>query len=152
MRISAWSSDVGSSDLRAVPSLLDDPFFRRFFGDGFGDRQRREREQSSLGSGVIVAGEGFIVTNEHVIKGASEIKVVLADRREFEAELVLADERTDLAVLRVDPGSETLPTIELRDSDDVQVGDLVLALGNPFGVGQTVTSGIVSALARTQGG
>src|SRR3546814_5776164 len=89
---------------RAVPSLLDDPFFRRFFGDGFGDRQRREREQSSLGSGVIVAGEGFIVTNEHVIKGASEIKVVLADRREFEAELVLADERTDLAVLRVDPG------------------------------------------------
>src|SRR3546814_1608104 len=86
----------------------------------------------------------------HVIKGASEIKVVLADRREFEAELVLADERTDLAVLRVDTGSETLPTIELRDSDDVQVGDLVLALGTPFGVGPTVTSGIVSALARTQ--
>src|SRR3546814_7583412 len=77
---------------RAVPSLLYDPFFRRFFGDGFGDRQRREREQSSLGSGVIVAGEGFIVTNEHVIKGASEIKVVLADRREFEAELVLRSE------------------------------------------------------------
>src|SRR3546814_14295830 len=78
---------------RAVPSLLDDPFFRRFFGDGFGDRQRREREQSSLGSGVIVAGAGFIVTNEHVIKGASEIKGVLADRRGFGAELVLAEER-----------------------------------------------------------
>src|SRR3546814_13072993 len=88
----------------------------------------------------------------HVIKGASEIKVVLADRREFEAELVLADERTDLAVLRVDPGSETLPTIELRDSDDVQVGDLVLALGNPFGVGQTGTSRLVLAPARTQVG
>jgi serine protease Do len=137
---------------RAVPSLLDDPFFRRFFGDGLGDPQRRERDQSSLGSGVIVAAEGFIVTNEHVIKGATEIKVVLADRREFEAELVLADERTDLAVLRVATAGEALPSIELRDSDDVEVGDLVLALGNPFGVGQTVTSGIVSALARTQVG
>lgn len=137
---------------RAVPSLLDDPFFRRFFGGGPGDEQRREREQSSLGSGVIVAAEGFIVTNEHVIKGATEIKVVLADRREFEAELVLADERTDLAVLRVDPGNAPLPSLEMRDSDEVEVGDLVLALGNPFGVGQTVTSGIVSALARTQVG
>jgi serine protease Do len=137
---------------RAVPSLLDDPFFRRFFGDGLGDPQRRERDQSSLGSGVIVAAEGFIVTNEHVIKGATEIKVVLADRREFEAELVLTDERTDLAVLRVDPGGEELPTLDIRDSDEVEVGDLVLALGNPFGVGQTVTSGIVSALARTQVG
>jgi Do/DeqQ family serine protease len=139
---------------RPFPSLLDDPFFRRFFGDGAGEGQgrRREREQPSLGSGVIVAAEGFIVTNEHVIKGASEIKVVLADRREFEAEVVLADERTDLAVLRIDPHGKELPTIELRDSDDVEVGDLVLALGNPFGVGQTVTSGIVSALARTQVG
>ncbi len=138
---------------RPVSSLLDDPFFRRFFGDGFGgERQRRERDESSLGSGVIVAAEGFIVTNEHVIKGATEIKVVLADRREFEAELVLTDERTDLAVLRIDPDGEALPTIDLRDSDDVEVGDLVLALGNPFGVGQTVTSGIVSALARTQVG
>ena len=137
---------------RAVSSLLDDPFFRRFFGDGLGDPQRREREQSSLGSGVIVAAEGFIVTNEHVIKGATEIKVVLADRREFEAELVLTDERTDLAVLRVEAAGEPLPTIDMRDSDDVEVGDLVLALGNPFGVGQTVTSGIVSALARTQVG
>jgi serine protease Do len=137
---------------RRVSSLLDDPFFRRFFGDGGPDPKRREREESSLGSGVIVAAEGFIVTNEHVIKGATEIKVVLADRREFEAELVLTDERTDLAVLRVDPGGEQLPSITLRDSDDVEVGDLVLALGNPFGVGQTVTSGIVSALARTQVG
>ena len=136
----------------AVSSLLDDPFFRRFFGDGFGDPQRRERDQSALGSGVIVGADGLIVTNEHVIKGATEIKVVLTDRREFEAELVLTDERTDLAVLRVDPSGDKLPTIEMRDSDDVEVGDLVLALGNPFGVGQTVTSGIVSALARTQVG
>src|SRR3546814_9835170 len=94
---------------------------------------------------------GFSVTNEHVIKGATEIKVVLADRREFEAELVLADERTDLAVLRVDPDTP-LPSLEMRDSDEVEVGDLVLVLGNPFGVGQKVTSGIVSALARTQVG
>jgi serine protease Do len=137
---------------RPLSSLLDDPFFRRFFGDGFGDRPRRERDVSSLGSGVIVGAEGLIVTNEHVIKGAAEIKVVLADRREFEAEVVLHDERTDLAVLLVDPGGEQLPTLEMRDSDDVEVGDLVLALGNPFGVGQTVTSGIVSALARTQVG
>lgn len=136
----------------AVSSLLDDPFFRRFFGDGFGDREHRKREESSLGSGVIVGAEGFIVTNAHVIKGAEEIKVVLSDRREFEAELVLTDERTDLAVLRVDSGGEPLPTIDMRNSDDVEVGDLVLALGNPFGVGQTVTSGIVSALARTQVG
>ncbi|MEQ8353915.1 MAG: Do family serine endopeptidase [Kiloniellaceae bacterium] len=137
---------------RPVSSLLDDPFFRRFFGDGFGGGERRKREESSLGSGVIVAAEGFIVTNEHVIKGATEIKVVLADRREFEAEVVLTDERTDLAVLQVDPGGAALPVVEMRDSDDVEVGDLVLALGNPFGVGQTVTSGIVSALARTQVG
>ena len=137
---------------RPLSSLLDDPFFRRFFGDGFGDQKRRERDQSSLGSGVIVGAEGLIVTNEHVIKGASEIKVVLADRREFEAEVVLTDERTDLAVLLVDPGGAELPILEMRDSDDVEVGDLVLAVGNPFGVGQTVTSGIVSALARTQVG
>src|SRR3546814_6175483 len=89
---------------------------------------------------------------EHDIKGATEIRGVLADRREFEAELGLADERTDLAVLRVDPGGTPLPSLEMRDSYEVEVGDLVLALGNPFGVGQTVTSGIVSALARTQVG
>ncbi|WP_299397265.1 Do family serine endopeptidase [Pelagibius sp.] len=137
---------------RRVTSLLDDPFFRRFFGGGREEQERRQREQSSLGSGVIVDPLGFIVTNEHVIKGAELIKVVLSDRREFEAELVLADPRTDLAVLRVDPGEEALPSLAFRDSDTVEVGDLVLALGNPFGVGQTVTSGIVSALARTQVG
>ncbi len=125
-----------------------DPFFDRFFGGGGGGA--REQEQHSLGSGVIVSADGIIVTNNHVIQGSEEVTVALADRREFRAEVILADERTDLAVLRIDPGSEELPTVAFRNSDDLQVGDLVLALGNPFGVGQTVTSGIVSALARTQ--
>jgi len=135
---------------RAVSPLFNDPFFRRFFGDRFGLGLPRERVQNSLGSGVIVDAGGTIVTNHHVIAGADEITVVLADRREFEAELLGSDERTDLAVLRIDLGDEKLAFLELRDSDDVQVGDIVLAIGNPFGVGQTVTSGIVSALARTQ--
>lgn len=139
---------------RRAPSLFDDPFFRRFFGDGFGFNfdVPRERVQNSLGSGVIVRADGVIVTNNHVIEGASEITVVLADRRQFAASIVGTDEKTDLAVLRVDTGGTALPTLELRDSDDVEVGDLVLAIGNPFGVGQTVTSGIVSAVARTQVG
>lgn len=137
---------------RRTSSLLDDPFFRRFFGGDPRGQGRRQGQPSSLGSGVIVDPLGFIVTNEHVIKGAELIKVVLNDRREFEAELVLADPRTDLAILQIDPEGETLPSIAFRDSDTVEVGDLVLALGNPFGVGQTVTSGIVSALARTQVG
>ena len=134
---------------RAVSPLFDDPFFRRFFGENFPFGGSRERVQSSLGSGVIVDAKGLIVTSHHVIKGADEITVALADRREFEATVVLADERTDLAVLRIDTGAEKLPFMKLRDSDDLEVGDLVLAIGNPFGVGQTVTSGIVSALART---
>ncbi|HSR70776.1 MAG TPA: Do family serine endopeptidase, partial [Kiloniellales bacterium] len=138
---------------RGLSPLFSDPFFRRFFGDEFGGfGVPRERVQSSLGSGVIVSEDGLIVTNHHVIGEADEITVVLSDRREFPAELVLDDERTDLAVLRVDPGGKPLPHVEFRDSDEVEVGDLVLAVGNPFGVGQTVTSGIVSALARTQVG
>ena len=138
---------------RAVSPLFNDPFFKRFFGEDFGMLGvPRERIQSSLGSGVIVSPDGLIVTNHHVIQGSDEIKVVLADRREFDATLVLGDERTDLAVLRIDAGASELPNVEFRDSDDVEVGDLVLAIGNPFGVGQTVTSGIVSATARTQVG
>ena len=133
---------------RAISTLFDDPFFRRFFGQGFG--RPREEVQNSLGSGVIVAADGLIVTNQHVISGASEITVVLSDRREFAAEIAVEDERADLAVLRIRPENGELPVIELKDSDTAEVGDLVLAIGNPFGVGQTVTSGIVSALARTQ--
>ena len=127
--------------------LLDDPLFRRFFGT---PDMPRERVQRSLGSGVIVDPSGLVVTNNHVIEGASEIKLALADKREFEAEIVLKDSRTDLAVLRIKDGRERFPAAELGDSDDLQVGDLVLAIGNPFAVGQTVTHGIVSALARTE--
>lgn len=131
--------------------IMADPFFRRFFGDGM-QGAPRERVQSALGSGVIVRDDGIIVTNNHVIKGGEEYTIALADRREFDATLIVADEKTDLAVLRIDPGKEKLPALKFRDSDALEVGDLVLAIGNPFGVGQTVTSGIVSALARTQVG
>ena len=128
--------------------FADDPFFRRFFGDrSFGIPQ--ERVQQSLGSGVVVDPDGLIVTNHHVIQEGQEITIVLSDRREFEAKVLRSDERTDLAVLKIDTKGEALPTLEFGDSDALQVGDLVLAIGNPFGVGQTVTSGIVSGLART---
>ncbi len=139
---------------RRTNPLFSDPFFQRFFGQGFGGQftQPRQRVQNSLGSGVIINPTGDIVTNYHVIEGADKIRVVLADRREFDAQIVGADERTDLALLRIETDGEALPYIEFRDSDNLEVGDLVLAIGNPFGVGQTVTSGIVSALARTQVG
>jgi Do/DeqQ family serine protease len=129
--------------------LFDDPMFRRFFGT---PDMPRDRVQRSLGSGVIVDPSGLVVTNNHVIEGASEVKVALADKREFEAEMVLKDPRTDLAVLRIKDGRARFPAVELGDSDDLQVGDIVLAIGNPFAVGQTVTQGIISALARTQVG
>ena len=132
--------------------LFNDPFFRRFFGDMMPPGTARERVENSLGSGVIVRPDGYIVTNNHVIAGADEVTVALADRREFDAVVVLIDERTDLAILRIDTGGAPLPHLELMDSDNVEVGDIILAIGNPFGVGQTVTSGIVSALARTQVG
>jgi Do/DeqQ family serine protease len=125
-------------------------FFRRFFGDG-SPGVPPGRSQSSLGSGVIVDSSGLVITNNHVIENMNEVKVALPDRREFEADIVLRDPRTDLAVLRLKNPSN-LQTVELGDSEALQVGDLVLAIGNPFGVGQTVTQGIVSALARTQVG
>jgi len=135
---------------RRYAPLFDDPFFRKFFGDNV---QRaipgpEKKVQNSLGSGVIVDGRGLVVTNYHVIEGADEIKVVLHDRREFAAKVVGTDERTDIAVLKLNTNDEILPFLHLSDSDLVEVGDLVLAIGNPFGVGQTVTSGIVSAIAR----
>ena len=137
---------------RQSPFLFDDPFFKRFFGKDFPFGGQRERLENSLGSGVIVKANGIIVTNHHVIKGADAITAVLSDRREFEARILIADERTDIAVLRVETEGERLPFVAFGDSDDLEVGDLVLALGNPFGVGRTVTSGIVSALARTSVG
>ena len=114
--------------------------------------QAGERVQNSLGSGVLVRSDGLIVTNAHVVKGADEIRVVLADRREFDAKLVTQDERYDLALLRIDTSGEKFPFLEMRDSDSIEVGDVVLAIGNPFGLNQTVTSGIISALARSAGG
>lgn len=140
------------SERRGVSPLFDDPFFKRFFGDLVPSLPQRRREATSLGSGVIVDASGTVVTNNHVIEGADEITVVLNDRREFKARLILADPDTDLAVLAIDGVDERLPYVEIHDSDDLEVGDLVLAIGNPFGVGQTVTMGIVSALARTNVG
>ena len=128
--------------------FFDDPFFGQFFGD---EQQPPERMQSSLGSGVLVDPSGIIVTNNHVIRDADEVKIALADGREFECKILLKDERSDLAVLKINSG-EQFPTLSLADSDAIEVGDLVLAIGNPFGVGQTTTSGIISALARNQVG
>jgi len=122
-----------------------DPFFEDFFRN-FG--RPTPRVQNSLGSGVIVAADGVIVSNYHVVGQSTDIRVVLKDGREFDAEVVLGDQATDLAVLRLD-GARELPALTLRDSDSVEVGDLVLAIGNPFGIGQTVSSGIVSGLARS---
>ena len=145
---------------RAAPAVVNvfsqrvvrtqaDPFWS-FFGGGMGVPQNRV--EGSLGSGVIVRGDGLIVTNNHVIEGGTELNVVLADRREFPAKVILSDARADLAVLKIDTKGERLPVMPIADKDSVQVGDLVLAIGDPFGVGQTVTNGIVSALARTDVG
>jgi len=125
--------------------FMADPFFGQFFRE-FVDPT--PRVQSSLGSGVILSADGLVVSNYHVVGEATEIRVVLNDRREFAASVVLADEGADLAVLRLE-GASDLPALELRDSDEAEVGELVLAIGNPFGVGQTVSSGIVSGLARS---
>ncbi|MDF2902071.1 MAG: serine protease [Phenylobacterium sp.] len=140
---------------RAAPAVVNisskrlvrtrpDPFWEMFGGGA-----PRERIQGSLGSGVIVRADGVIVTNNHVVEGGQEITVALADRREYTARVLLADPRTDLAVLKIDVGAERLPVLAIDDSGETQVGDLVLAIGDPFGVGQTVTNGIVSALNRT---
>jgi serine protease Do len=133
---------------QAVSPFASDPFFSRFFGEG--QFQSRPRESRSLGSGVIVDAGGVILTNRHVIEGATDVRIALSDGREFAVDIVIEDAQTDLAVLRVrEPGEAQFPAIRFADSDALLVGDLVLAIGNPFGVGQTVTSGIVSALART---
>ena len=131
---------------RTIRTRSRSSFFDQMFGM---QRAPRERVESSLGSGVIVRGNGIIVTNAHVVKGADELKVVLNDRREFEATVVAQDEETDLAVLRIDTNGEIMPSLRVGADDDPEIGDIVLAIGNPFGVGQTVTSGIISALGRT---
>ncbi len=131
----------------AETPFFSDPFFQFFF-EGLDRRRAPKRQQNSLGSGVIIAADGLVVTNHHVIEDADEIMVVLNDRREFQAEVVGADAAADLALLRIEAPA-ALPALPMGSSDALEVGDLVLAIGNPFGIGQTVTSGIVSALART---
>ncbi|MFP4274706.1 MAG: trypsin-like peptidase domain-containing protein [Paracoccaceae bacterium] len=131
-----------------VSPFAGDPFFRDFFRD-FGEL--RPRVQNSLGSGVILSPDGIVVSNHHVVGQATEIRVVLNDRREYSARVMLADEEADLAILQLEDVPGDMPHLGLRDSDTVEVGELVLAIGNPFGVGQTVSSGIVSGLARSGG-
>jgi Do/DeqQ family serine protease len=145
--------NVFASRVERMPAnpFLDDPIFRRFFGEGGGMPGGRANTAQSLGSGVIVDPSGLVVTNNHVIEGMTDVKIALADKREIPAKILLRDPRTDLAVLKLAEGSN-FPTMELGDSDALEVGDLTLAIGNPFGVGQTVTQGIVSALSRTHVG
>jgi Do/DeqQ family serine protease len=145
--VSVFSSQI----VRRSNCPYTDPFWAAFYC-GRNVESREEKFQNSLGSGVIVSADGVIVTNNHVVEEGDEFRVVLADRREFPAKLVLADARTDLAILKIETGADRLPTLAYADTRNVLVGDIVLAIGNPFGVGQTVTSGIVSALARTDVG
>lgn len=134
-----------SRKVQLVSPLMNDPVFRQFFGGNL----VQQRNVNSLGSGVIVESSGLVMTNNHVVQNSDAIKVVLSDKREFDAEIVLADPTTDLALLKLKNVNANLPTLTFADSDMLEVGDIVIAIGNPFGVGQTVTSGIVSALART---
>lgn len=140
--VNIYSSRVVERDQHP---LMSDPFFRQFFGD---DVPARQRMLSSLGSGVIVSEDGYVLTNHHVIGGADQIQVALRDGRETLAEVIGTDPESDLAVLRID--LDELPVIELADSTEVAIGDVSLAIGNPFGVGQTVTMGIISATGRNQ--
>lgn len=156
----AMPSVVNISSLKAtrIPGehpfspFFEDPFFRRFFGEEFFRffEIPRERRQRSLGSGVIVRSDGYILTNNHVVEGATEVKVSLPDKREFKAKIIGTDSSTDLAVLKIE--AKDLSALPLGDSDRIRVGDIVLAIGNPFGIGETVTMGIISAVGRANVG
>lgn len=136
---------------RKMPNVFEDPFFRQFFGNQFGLQQPPQTQREhSLGSGVIVNSDGYILTNNHVIAGASDIEVFTQDRKKFKARIIGADKRTDIAVLKID--ATGLPTLSLGDSSDLKVGDVVFAIGDPFGIGETATMGIVSATRRALGG
>jgi serine protease Do len=139
------SSKVVKPGRNQMSPMFNDPFFRQFFGDQGPGEARPQREQS-LGSGVIVSSDGTILTNNHVVDGATDIKVFLSDKREFQAKLIGTDANTDIAVLKID--ASNLPTLPLGDSNQLQVGDLIFAIGDPFGVGETATMGIVSATGR----
>lgn len=146
--VNIWSSKVVQTrGNESAEPLLKDPFFRQFFGNMFGQLQvPRERRERSLGSGVIVSPDGYILTNYHVVESANDVKVSLNDRREFPARVIGTDSKTDLAVIKID--QTNLEPIKLGDSSKVQVGDIALAIGNPFGIGRTVTMGVVSAVGR----
>ncbi len=149
----ATSRTVDQKSFRSP--LMDDPFFRRFFGDKMPNGRdnnggKRKRKESSLGSGVIVDSAGYIITNNHVVAGADEIKVLMSDKREFIGKVVGTDPKTDLAVIKID--AKNLPSVPWGDSDRLEVGEYVLAIGNPFGLNQTITMGIVSAVGRANVG
>ena len=147
-------STVGTGDVQQSPfPFFNDPFFRRFFGEEFGRRHQQQPpapRERGLGSGVIVSTDGYIITNNHVVKNADEIKVLLSDRRTFSAKVIGTDPKTDLAVIKVD--ATGLPAITWGDSSRLQVGEIVMAIGNPFGLNQTVTMGIISAVGRANVG
>jgi serine protease Do len=133
-----------------ISPFLNDPFFRQFFGDQLRQQAPRERKSASLGSGVIISPDGYILTNNHVIKNADKIKVRLSDKREFIGKLIGADPKTDLSVIKIE--AEGLSSIEIGNSDNLRVGELVLAIGNPYGLNKTITMGIVSAVGRANVG
>lgn len=145
-------SSTKTIKMQGRPSpFFNDPFFRRFFGDEFGPSEKpREHKQASLGSGVIVDEDGYILTNSHVIRDADEIKVKLSDKREFKGKVIGIDQKTDIAVIKID--AIHLPVVKFGDSDGLKIGETVIAIGNPFGLNQTVTSGIVSATGRANVG
>lgn len=140
------SSKVVKPGRNQQSPIFNDPMFRQFFGDQFGQGQVHPMREQSLGSGVIVTSDGTILTNNHVVEGATDIKVFLSDKREFQAKVIGTDPKTDIAVLKID--ATRLPTLPLGDSNQLQVGDLIFAIGDPFGVGETATMGIVSATGR----
>jgi serine protease Do len=142
------TSKMVKAQANQMSPFFNDPMFRQFFGDQFGGGKPHAEREQALGSGVIVTADGTILTNNHVIDGASDIKVYLSDKREFKAKLVGADPKTDIAVLKIDAGG--LPTLPLGDSSQLNVGDLIFAIGDPFGIGETATMGIVSATGRGQ--
>ena len=145
-KINKGSSTIFNPFAIIKERIAINPFFRQFFGNI--PDQERESRQEGLGSGVIVSSDGYILTNNHVVEGADELKVTLADDRDFMAKVVGTDPKTDVAVLKIE--AEGLPTVTLADSDKLRVGDVVFAVGNPLGVGQTVTMGIISAKGRSK--
>ena len=140
------SKVVKTPGMSQMMPFFNDPFFRQFFGDQFRPMEPRSERQQSLGSGVIVNPDGYILTNNHVVDGASDIKVYLSDKREFQAKVIGTDPKTDIAVLKIE--AKSLPALELGNSSDLRIGDIVFAIGDPFGIGETVTMGIVSATGR----